>query len=981
MIEFNISVYIKILQNGLVEHNRQETAGKFLLASINTQNTVDIDGKMISNLVHRKTEIHDAIKEASTKPEVIAEAVEYFNSEVLPMLNPHTGDDTYNNLVSAIKEDLTVAEGKRQSLIDLYTADKRGEFLAKALMYALNRVNRSTPVDKKNKTGDNLENKIIENISKNLNQNKNMPNINANDFFKKHSLAKEFVNREKPRKIFYDTVGNNSLIKKNIIMYYGIGGIGKSSLIKNLKIHLGNSNIKYSSVDFDDPALHSPSKALIELEKRFKYLFPHFDIAVTIYFIKKNPEFTYNDKGLPNAISKLILNMMQTSNDSYLNNNYGIVDNFYSNYSDKFHLNYDIKNDLEKLEELSPYDIENQLSNFFAFDLHCRMAKENIEKCVIFFDTYELLWANGRNESNKLSADTWIRTLVSLLQNVIFVISGRERLQWALECETWIDRINFVPLDVLSNEYANIFLETCKITDAKIQETIITASKGHPYYLDLCVDTYFKLISANKEPTIESFGKGFQEIQERFFRSLTNNEIETLRVLSIPRFYDLEIFKFLVDEFSTGYSIVSIDNFNAFSFIKSETNGKLIIHILMREEISKHISKETKRSINSCMISFYEQKLNTGKLGIDEVRYFFSELLYHLESAMDNDEIINNIEEKYIPIIKRLQLSGETKYVLECFGDLFNKNQSSLGGTDFFAIMVDMIHLSGRYADAVNLIKNYLSKFTIKEIANDGYCLNLFIREIHHQMFYVPVDQLRSELDEITKHIDTTNFPEQYCETLFMLGAHIFLPAGEYDKSKEHLCKMMKLANENKLYGLLCRGLRKYAELLCAQKKYQTAEKICLAGLKIAKKTNSLRYELYLRCVLGEIKRLTGETTVALDIFNEVKPISISLGIKGWMAHVNLSIGNCYVDLNNFDAAFESYNVAKELYESIDQKWGSLNTETVICRANLIKSNEVNKSVLQSLKFEAEKYGYKILSQKIESLISKNHDLIQFEYL
>src|SRR5665648_550882 len=87
MIEFNISVYIKILQNGLVEHNRQETAGKFLLASINTQNTVDIDGKMISNLVHRKTEIHDAIKEASTKPEVIAEAVEYFNSEVLPMLN------------------------------------------------------------------------------------------------------------------------------------------------------------------------------------------------------------------------------------------------------------------------------------------------------------------------------------------------------------------------------------------------------------------------------------------------------------------------------------------------------------------------------------------------------------------------------------------------------------------------------------------------------------------------------------------------------------------------------------------------------------------------------------------------------------------------------------------------------------------------------------------------------------------------------
>lgn len=213
---------------------------------------------------------------------------------------------------------------------------------------------------------------------------------------------------------------------------------------------------------------------------------------------------------------------------------------------------------------------------------------------MLFFDTYELLWEEGRSEENKLRNDAWIRAMadLSFLNHVISVLSGREKLLWELEDKTWHDKLQLILLDVLAPEYATLYLSNCKIEDAAIQNSIIKASKGHPYYLDLCVDTYYKLHNSNKDITPYCFDGGFQKIQERFYKSLANNEVSVLRVLSIPRFYDFEIFKMLTEQFQTGYAITEFDNFNAFSFIKHEPNSKYIIHILMRDEIKKHIKDE-----------------------------------------------------------------------------------------------------------------------------------------------------------------------------------------------------------------------------------------------------------------------------------------------------------------------------------------------------------------------------------------------------
>ncbi len=85
MREFNISSFIKIIQNGLSEDNTQEATGRLLLDSIAKHENVcvDVSGKMITNLVKRKADVHEAIKTAAAKAEITVAVINYFKAEVI----------------------------------------------------------------------------------------------------------------------------------------------------------------------------------------------------------------------------------------------------------------------------------------------------------------------------------------------------------------------------------------------------------------------------------------------------------------------------------------------------------------------------------------------------------------------------------------------------------------------------------------------------------------------------------------------------------------------------------------------------------------------------------------------------------------------------------------------------------------------------------------------------------------------------------
>lgn len=150
MNELNMSSYIQTMQSGLMLHDKQETAGVFLLSAINNQEYViqngywtdNLSSKKISRIVSRADHVPDGIKQASRVRNVIDETIKYFRSEVMMDLNPHLRDDTINNFVKLLSVDSSIPDSKKKKLIAFHTNGDDARFLAEVFLYAVNRPNK-----------------------------------------------------------------------------------------------------------------------------------------------------------------------------------------------------------------------------------------------------------------------------------------------------------------------------------------------------------------------------------------------------------------------------------------------------------------------------------------------------------------------------------------------------------------------------------------------------------------------------------------------------------------------------------------------------------------------------------------------------------------------------------------------------------------------------------------------------------------------
>jgi len=142
VINYNVSAFIQFTRAGLVENSTQEAAFRLLIASITTEEYVDISSSMITHLMKQNREIPDPIKKASAKREVTANAIHYFEDVVLPDLNPHLMEETCYKIVTLLTNDPTVPEKTCQSLISFYQNEQVGEFLARSFLYAVGRPNK-----------------------------------------------------------------------------------------------------------------------------------------------------------------------------------------------------------------------------------------------------------------------------------------------------------------------------------------------------------------------------------------------------------------------------------------------------------------------------------------------------------------------------------------------------------------------------------------------------------------------------------------------------------------------------------------------------------------------------------------------------------------------------------------------------------------------------------------------------------------------
>ena len=146
MNEMTLSSLIQIMQDGFIQHDKQESAGRFLLESVTIQEdslcTTDLNSKKISRLVSRKDPVPDDIKQAALRNDIAVKVEEYFRQKVMSDITPYTIDDVLQKLMNIIIQDAEIAQRKKNEFQRLYDAEDDAYFLYSVFMYVLQRNNK-----------------------------------------------------------------------------------------------------------------------------------------------------------------------------------------------------------------------------------------------------------------------------------------------------------------------------------------------------------------------------------------------------------------------------------------------------------------------------------------------------------------------------------------------------------------------------------------------------------------------------------------------------------------------------------------------------------------------------------------------------------------------------------------------------------------------------------------------------------------------
>lgn len=796
---------------------------------------------------------------------------------------------------------------------------------------------------------------------------------------RRYSANKRFTDRTVYKDIFWNEVNNiksessQNISQYHILNFYGIGGIGKSSLQKELChiIDVDHLDIVYSCADFANISNHTPAKLLLELAKSFErngIMFYHFGLAYAIYFQKTHKGLTlnYSEYNVIDENIGFIANILSVIDGlGIIGILPGMVNKIYSAAYKKLHLNTELKDDLKRMELLDISRCEQLLPAFFAYDLKKYMQKESDNVIIIFLDTYEALWGQLKNDITKFSQDQFVRELVSQLPGVLFTICGREFLDWTTLDSDWNSYLKQYLIEKLEDNDADTFLKECGINEIDIRKQMISVSMGHPYQLDLLVDTYMEMKNKNIIPQANLFANNAREILAYFFRYLQAEEIAVINILSIPRFYDFMLFKYLLLHFPTGYPVTMFEDFNKFSFVSKMDNDTYHIHEIMRKDLLETIASDLYKEVNKALGDYYYNLLQECHV-YDRKKLIVKECIHHLKFYLSENDYVQYICDNFSKYFTNMQYRGESAYLYDILSDVFSYIDYCRC-VEIYEIYTDMIMLNGNFKEAVNNIDIFLQQYSINQISTTKNLLQLYVKKLKHQMVYISLNETLNAITIIKPFVDKTSFPHQYTELLYT-ESNMLLEKGNFEKCKDIFREILEIAEKYSFDDLKCRVLRKKTDYFLASEDVYSAEENCHLGIEAAKNNDYTRYLNYIECSQAEIYRRLKLFEQSKKLYIECQKKFLELGIQPWIAHTELGLAMIELEVGNYSSVINHLEIANGIYVKYFHTWGKLHTQLIRLECNYMQMGSINTDICNELKRKCRNFGYNYIIKEIEKL-------------
>ncbi|MCH6266074.1 tetratricopeptide repeat protein [Neobacillus citreus] len=449
-----------------------------------------------------------------------------------------------------------------------------------------------------------------------------------------------FVGREEILLDFFreDNQAPLSLETYKVCSFYGVGGIGKTALRKEMVKRIQQNLDTVGVLNFETKEHQKIDNALIHLRKslgkKYKINFAFFDIAYSLYMNKAYPNLALNDSSAPLLDeSDFLLDVINTVKEipgislvPKIYNLYHKGHKLLTRYLNERKMSY-----LSLLSDKEASELLLLLPQIFSEDL-MEYIQKNSAKVYIFIDTYEALWEDQRLKGDEFYVDEWIREWIQVTPGVTWVIFGRERLRWAETDKDWNDVIVQKQLTSLGEEVGAEILRRHGIHQEEIISTILGYSKGLPYSIELSVDL-FKRISKERAPVKEDFQfeKNVEKLFTRFMKYLTKGERRALELLALTRSWDRQLFTLLVKQFDIGFYADDFDDLIHFSFIKMGADGRWEMHSLMRESLRDHIGNHKFMEGNQFLFQYFSSQLRQYefKSTVEKPSFWLDESFFH----------------------------------------------------------------------------------------------------------------------------------------------------------------------------------------------------------------------------------------------------------------------------------------------------------------------------------------------------------------
>ncbi|MEN8904773.1 MAG: tetratricopeptide repeat protein [Clostridiales bacterium] len=427
---------------------------------------------------------------------------------------------------------------------------------------------------------------------------------------------RSFTDRTNYIKAFWDNIEEQSDEDVKILTFYGVGGIGKTSLINELRRQLNEiKDLVIIHIDLDSINNAKNKENILihimdQLKVSYKIKFPIFDYALMTHLKMSNPMIKHNTDEMPYIEeSEFLSEVLGTLGDIPI---VGLIPSILKlglrgkQIIDKWSLNSK-KDIIDDINGSSVIELQKKLPKYLACDIYDYLIKKNL-RAVVFIDTYELALEENRLKAVGYLGEEWLNGddgLIVNLPKTFWVIGSREKLRWDDYDSDWKESLEQYLIGNLDKLDTIRFLNTCEINDDKLCSQIYIKTSGHPFYLDLLVDMVKK--GENADIINRSIHTPV-ELIERFLRYLYISEKELLSVLANANMWNRKLYAHICKEYLSSNINITFDNLIKYSFVKKDDERNYELHLIMKQCLLSEQSEDEVISINKFLFDYYSTK-------------------------------------------------------------------------------------------------------------------------------------------------------------------------------------------------------------------------------------------------------------------------------------------------------------------------------------------------------------------------------------